>query len=270
MVKLKKLFALALFLIASFCGQAQDAEEAWANIELDAGILGLSSYLGNSNGNEALYRPGKVGSLVNFQISRIKANKWGMWLGVVGSTNTNVESAENYWISEVRKNHPNAFITTANTDNISNNIIFSRTHFMLGVLRRKSLGSIHLNYGLGAGAVSLEGLSEIQIKAKELGNNEFTEYNYDFGRYDTWSWSANAYADLDVKLYRSGKLQWMAFFRTSLMLHGQNGEVLENVEPIIAPSRTNILSDSGLAYHLDMNFGIRLRLVNIQKWKMFQ
>lgn len=257
----------ALTFLACFTMHLAQAqyESQWADVEIDAGFLGFGTYLGSTSG-DALYEPGAFGTLVNLQVSRVKNDKWGLWLGLMGSTSSNLESLENRWLNQLDAIHPNAFISTFNTNSAS----FSRTHFMAGVLRRKEIGSFHLNYGAGLGTAHLTGIGNIEVQTKDLGTNNRAVYTYDYGAYDAWSWSANAYADLDVKLYRSGKLQWMVFFRTSLMMHGQNGEVLENVEPIIAPPRTNILSDNGFAYHLDMNFGIRLRLVNIEKWKIFR
>lgn len=256
---------VVMLCFAMIKAQAQD-ESGWADIELDAGIVGFGTYLGNASSEEAIYQPAAFGTLVNLQLSRIKADKWGFWLGVIGSTSSNTEDLENRWLSEVASNHPNAFVSTNNINSIS----FTRTHLMAGVLKRKQIGSFNLNYGAGLGAARLSGIGSIEIQAKELGSNSRSAYTYDYGAYDTWTWSANMYADLDVKLYRSGKLQWMLFFRTSTIMHGQTGEINASVAPILGPTSREVFADRGTAFHLDMNFGIRLRMVNIDRWRIFR
>jgi hypothetical protein len=265
MVKLMKWGAVLLLCLSMNRAEAQ-YESGWAEVEIDAGFLGLSTNLGQTAGSDALYEPGAFGTLVNFQLSRMKADKWGLWLGIVGSSSSNLASLEDHWLSEIDAIHPNAFISTSNTNSAS----FSRTHFMAGVLKRKELGALHLNYGAGFGAAHLTGIGNIEIQSKDLGSNARTVYNYDYGAYDAWSWSANLYADLDIKLYRSGKLQWMAFFRSSLMMHGQSGEVKASVEPVFAPNSAELIRDQGASMHLDMNFGVRLRLVSIDRWHIFR
>ncbi|MDG1158582.1 MAG: hypothetical protein P8N19_03760 [Flavobacteriales bacterium] len=263
-----KLMKWAFFFLLCFAMQGVEAqnEARWADIELDAGILGFGTHLGNASSEDAIYQPGTFGTVVNFQLSRVKTGKWGMWLGVVGSSSSNTTSLENFWLSEIEAIHPNAFISSTNT----NAVTFSRTHYLAGVLKRKQIGSFNLNYGAGLGAARLSGIGNIEIQTKDLGSNHRTTYTYDYGVYDAWTWSANVYADLDVKLYRSGELQWMAFFRTSAIMHGQNGEMNASVTPILGELRRDAFTDSGTSFHLDMNLGIRLRLVNMEKWKMFR
>lgn len=260
-----KYTSVVMLCFAMIKAQAQ-YESGWADIELDAGIVGFGTYLGNASSEEAIYQPAAFGTLVNLQLSRIKADKWGLWLGVIGSTSSNTEDLENRWLSELETNHPNAFVSTGNINSIS----FTRTHLMGGVLKRKQIGSFHLNYGAGLGAARLSGIGSIEIQKKDLGSNDRTVYTYDYGAYDAWTWSAKVYADLDVKLYRSGKLQWMVFLRTSTIMHGQTGEMNASVAPILQPTRREVFVDSGTAFHLDMNFGIRLRMVNIERWRVFR
>lgn len=265
MVKLMKYTLVVMLCFAMIKAQAQ-YESGWADIELDAGIVGFGTYLGNASSEEVIYQPAAFGTLVNLQLSRIKADKWGLWLGVIGSTSSNTEDLENRWLSKLETNHPNAFVSINNINSIS----FTRTHLMAGVLKRKQIGSFNLNYGAGLGAARLSGIGSIEIQKKDLGSNDRTVYTYDYGAYDTWTWSANMYADLDVKLYRSGKLQWMIFFRTSTIMHGQTGEMNASVAPILGPTSREVVVDSGTAFHLDMNFGIRLRMVNIDRWRIFR
>ena len=54
------------------------------------------------------------------------------------------------------------------------------------------------------------------------------------------------------------------------MMHGQAGEVKATVEPVFSSSSFEFIEDQGTSMHLDMNFGIRLRLVNIERWHMFR
>ncbi len=269
MAQLKHLFALLFF--CALAGQlfAQDEEKKWANLEVDAGLLGLSSFLMTSSSPFTIYDPQDFESLVSLQISRVKEDRWGLWLGYSrSSSNADLRDEAEDFSQRLAAQHPNDFIFDINDSTYTFKQVRKHLHF--GVMKRQKLGGIHLNFGGGVGAYYPLAGPGIQFLVKEQGSNVRSEYTYSYGERNAWNWSAMAYLDADRYLHRSSSLEWKVFGRISCLGFGKIQEIEERKAPLHVPATFTSIEDQGMSLRLDLVIGLRLRLINMEAWKMFK
>lgn len=268
MAQLKHIFVLLFLCALSFQLLAQEAEEKWANLEMDAGILGFSSFLMTSSSSLTIYDPQDFESLMSFQISRVKEDRWGLWLGFSrSSSSANLSEEAEDFSQRLFAQHPNDFIFDVNDSTYT--IKYVRKHIHFGVMKREKLGKVHLNFGGGVGAYYQTASPGLRFIVKEQGSNVRSEYTYSYGEGNAWNWSATVYADADMNLYRSRKFEWNVFGRVSGLGFGKIGEIEERKAPLHVPATYTSIEDEGMALRMDVVIGLRMRMINIQGWKMF-
>lgn len=269
MARLNKFWAV-LILCAFVANAAAQSEEkaAWADLEFDAGILGLSSMMMSSSSPLTIYDPQDYSGMVSFQLSRVKKDKWGMWFGILNSwSEADLREEAIEFRNRLMAQHPNDFIFSVRDASYS--IKYKQTHFHFGALRRKKLGAVHLNFGAGLGAYKMVSESGLRFVVKEQGSNVRSEYTYNYGEENKWNWSATAYVDADMNLYRSGRMEWNVFGRVSCLGFGKISTFEERKAPLHVPATSTFIEDEGQTLRADVVFGLRMRIINMQGWKMF-
>lgn len=269
MAQLKRLSVLLFLCALSFQLFAQDEEKKWANIEVDAGVLGLSSFLMTSWSPLTIYDPQDFESLVSLQVSRVKEDRMGLWLGFSrSSSKADLRDEAEYFSQRLSAMHPNDFIFDVNDSTYT--IKYVRKHIHFGMMMREKLGEVHLNFGGGVGAYYQTASPGLRFLVKEQGSNVRSEYTYSYGEGNAWNWSATVYVDADMNLYRSGKFEWNVFGRVSCLGFGKIQEIEERKAPLHIPATYTSIEDKGMALRTDVVIGLRMRMINIERWKVFK
>jgi len=269
MARLKKFYGLLVLFGLAVNAVAQSQEKTpWADLEFDAGILGLSSRIMSSPSTLTSYDPQDYSGLVSFQLSRMKKDQWGMWFGILTSwSQADLSQEDAEFRNRLIAQHPNDFIFSFSDESYT--IKYNRTNFHFGALKRKKLGDVHLNYGAGLGAYKMIAESGLRLVVKEQGSNVRSEYTYNYGEENKWNWSATVYVDADMNLYRSGRMEWNVFGRASCLGFGKRSTIEERKAPLHVPATFTFIEDEGYSLRADVVFGLRMRIINMQGWKMF-